>query len=57
MTDKLIGHMVIIIKDDPWTGKRGEVVCCVREGRVKEYIVQFKNTWCYFRAKNLKVAE
>lgn len=58
MKDKLLGHMVRVKKPEvEFEEKCGEVVCVVREGRTKEYIVQFSNCWSYYRAKKLKIDE
>lgn len=61
MKDKFLGHTVKIRllkkRPDPWAGHRGKVVCVVRNKRIKHYIVQFQDDWCYFRSKTLKIDE
>ena len=49
----------VIVKDSVarhWNGKEGVIAGIVKEGRCKEYIVQFTNptTWSYFSYKELR---
>lgn len=61
MKNKLLGHMVKVRRNkkypDPYAGQRGEVMCVVRSGRFKIFIVQFENDWFYFHYKQLKIDE
>ena len=61
MKNKLIGRTVKVRKNkkypDPYEGEKGTVVYVVRNGRAKDYIVQFPNDWSYYRGKQLKVVE
>ena len=57
-SDKWLGHMVRIkagIKG--YDDGRGEVVAVVMEKGRKQYIVQFVNTWCWYKGSDLKMAE
>ena len=57
MKDKWLGHTVKIIGEDIWKGQRGKVVAKVRVNRYKDYIIQFKKDWSFFRSKELKLTK
>lgn len=42
------------IGTDPWTGQQGKIVHIVKKQGRKEYIVQFRDDWCWFNYRELK---
>lgn len=59
MSDKLLGLTVVVRRykkhPDIYYGQQGKVVCEVLSGDKKEFIVQFKDGWCFYAEHQLRV--